>query len=165
MSVDQTRMHDPASGVAGNCAQAAVATLLGLPLFRVDDFTAGVVGEDRSFWKRFDAFFRERGLGLIRFDGDYRFDGLHLAGGKSTRGEHGHMVVRRGAEVVHDPHPSRAGLVEVTHTWVVVPLELWRWDVDDDECPECVADDRDYECRECPLCGRVLAPVEPGGEA
>lgn len=29
-----------------------------------------------------------------------------------------------------------------------------------DDCPECVADDRDYECRECPLCGRVLAPVE-----
>lgn len=33
-------------------------------------------------------------------------------------------------------------------------------DADDDECPECVAADRDYDVRECALCRRLLAPLE-----
>lgn len=30
----------------------------------------------------------------------------------------------------------------------------------DDDCPECVADDRDYDCPQCALCVRLLAPLE-----
>ena len=35
----------------------------------------------------------------------------------------------------------------------------------DDDCPECVADDRDYDCPQCALCGRLLAPLETDARA
>ena len=37
--------------------------------------------------------------------------------------------------------------------------------IDDDDCPECVADDRDYDCPQCALCGRLLAPLETDARA
>lgn len=34
-----------------------------------------------------------------------------------------HMVVYHDGKLAHDPHPSRAGILEVKRTWVLAPLD------------------------------------------
>lgn len=129
--VDQTRVHDPENGTVGNCAQAAVASVLGVPLEAVPDFTGGSLADDvqsdRDFWTRFDDYFAERGLVAHRLHGNVGLQALHLAAGPSERGV-SHMVVRRGFDVVHDPHPSRAGLVDIEHVYLIAPLDIASWE-------------------------------------
>jgi hypothetical protein len=128
--VDQTRMHDPERGLIGNCAQAAVATVLGLDLQDVPDFTAGGISgsvESASgFWRTFNDYLESRGLIAERINSNYGSEALHLASGLSPRGT-AHMVVRHGFKIVHDPHPSRDGLTDVSHVHLLVPIDIARW--------------------------------------
>ena len=131
--VDQTRMHDAEAGIAGNCAQAAVASLMGVKLEAVPDFTEGQIADTPDtpdtlarYWKRFESYFAEQGLVAVRLDGNYCFEGYHLASGPSPRGP-SHMIVRKSGTVVHDPHPSRDGLLEVQHVYIVASADPSRW--------------------------------------
>lgn len=47
---------------------------------------------------------------------------MYLASGISPRGVH-HMVVMKDGKLVHDPHPSKAGIGEVEHLWLIVPID------------------------------------------
>ena len=94
-----------AQGVYGNCLQAALASLLGMPLEAVPhlvtfaDWTAAF-----RLWLA--------GLGLtVRFE-DYIDEptGPCLIYGKSVRGV-GHIIARFSPDDEWDPHPSRDGLV------------------------------------------------------
>lgn len=116
--IDQTTFHDPADPGSGNCTEAAVASLLGLPLDAVPRFR-GAGPEAHDFWDAFKRFFAERGLEVVRFNGELIFDSLYLASGPSARGCD-HMVVMRDGNLAHDPHPSRAGLLEVKHVWALL---------------------------------------------
>ncbi len=122
--VDQTRLHDPARGVPGNCMQAALATLLDLQIDDVPDFAAGELADTgprlKAYWQRVDDFLAVRGLYRIGIP-EQGLPGLHLASGLSPRGA-GHVVVRSGWQTVHDPHPSRADLASVDRLWVLVPI-------------------------------------------
>jgi hypothetical protein len=120
--VDQTRMHDPAAGVPGNCMQAALASILELPLELVPDPTDGKLVDTperlNAYCGRVDDLLADHNL--------YRFGlpeqglpGLHLASGVSPRGV-GHVVVRDGWETVHDPHPSREGLARIDRVIVLI---------------------------------------------
>lgn len=117
--VDQTSFH--VEGVSnGNCTEAAVATLLGLRLDEVPEFPRE---NPAVHWDAIDAFFASRGLELVSMaPDDTLFGGLHLASGLSARGVH-HMVVMQNGAVVHDPHPSRAGLLDVRRVYIVVPRD------------------------------------------
>lgn len=108
-------------GIPGNCLQAVVATLLDLELDQVPHFAVYV-----DWFAAMRRWARER-------DGDFTYfefpvpeqyaagwesvrgwGGYVILGGSSPRGPFGHVVVGTvDREVVHDPHPSRAGLVEV----------------------------------------------------
>lgn len=120
--VDQTNFYDPEKGTRGNCQQAAVASLLGLPLEEVPNF----MEQPSGFWQSFWEFIASRGLEAIELSGLRHFDCYHLAYGQSSRGV-SHAVVYANGKLVHDPHPSREGIIEVETTVLVVPANISLW--------------------------------------
>lgn len=104
----------------GNCLQAAVASILEMPLEAVPHFAAseGDWGEEMVAWLRVQQY------GFINLtDPTKPWPGFHLMSGKSPRGDYLHTVVARGDEVAHDPHPSRAGVLDVQDRWLFVPFD------------------------------------------
>ena len=121
-----------AAGVPGNCLQAAVASLLDLELDQVPHFAVYV-----DWFAAMRRWARDR-------EGDFTYFPLPvpeqyvdawdrivewgrdhhayvLLSGPSPRGPFWHIVVGNvDLEVVHDPHPSRAGLVEVRDAIVYI---------------------------------------------
>lgn len=122
--ITQTNLHDPSNGVVGNCTQAAIASYLGLPLDQVPDFNDIHKDEPHAgqFWRHIDHFFAAHGYELMLKPKTFRPRGTFLASGPSERGFK-HMVVMRDDRLLHDPHPSRAGLASIDHIWVAVPLD------------------------------------------
>lgn len=117
---DQTSFYDPEDDSSGNCTQAAVASLLDLPLDSVPNFKEAdtVLG----FWDAFEDFLLEQGFWTLRKDSNYCPEGYYLAGGPAERGCD-HMVVMHSGKLVHDPHFSRAGLLKVEHVWLLIPVD------------------------------------------
>ena len=99
----------------GNCFAACVASILEIPITEVRHFTDG---ESLHWREEINEWLAERGLFFIdvSLNGDIRdelvrFWGYHLILGESPRrGDIRHAVVGYKGEIVHDPHPSRAGL-------------------------------------------------------
>lgn len=121
--VTQTRFYDPELGLRGNCMQAAVASLLGLTLFEVPNFIEETSDKGPgAFWRMIEEFFNEHGYTLLERAGSARPPVLYLASGPSPRGV-SHTVIMKAGELVHDPHPSRAGIYEVNYVHVPVPLD------------------------------------------
>lgn len=113
--VDQTTFGIP----HGNCFSACVATLLDLPLVEVPWF----MGDD---WPEgFQQWLAPLGLYSVCLrvhlpDGSEWYPpGLHILGGQSPRGPH--AVVALGRTIVHDPHPSRSGLLVREDCTMLVP--------------------------------------------
>lgn len=101
--VDQTTFGLP----GGNCFSACVATLLDLPIDAVPWFN----GAD-DWFGAFNVWLRQYGLYALTFRYKIpisRFPGYYILGGQSPRGSH--AVVAKGMDIVHDPNPTRAGLV------------------------------------------------------
>lgn len=123
--VTQTILHhDPAR--SGNCLAACVATFLGLSLKQVPHFIefgqAWGGKEDRAaWWAMLCGFMAGHGLWLTKLDSldDAEPGEVVFVAGKSPRGVM-HQVLYRDGVVWHDPHPSRAGLVDVQ------AIEAWR---------------------------------------
>lgn len=121
----QTILHDPEQpDVMGNCWQTCIASLLGLPLDQVPHF----VQEHESMTEVEDAtqaWLAGRGLAMVRVGImwlDQHPDQLSMLEGRSPR-DVAHVVIGRGIETLHDPHPSRAGLSTKTAGWVFVPVD------------------------------------------
>lgn len=108
----QTILFEEGSVVQGNCLQAAVATILDLPLEAVPHFA--------QFGRRwFDAlamYASSQGRQIVKHQ-SAPADQVVLAFGDSPRGVR-HAVVWQDAAMLHDPHPSHAGLVGA-------PDEFW----------------------------------------
>ncbi len=113
--VDQTVFGAP----NGDCLPACIASILELPLAEVPHFGA------EDWFAALTAWLAPRGLYPVcaGVAGDWRPAGLHILAGKSPRGAFLHAVVARGAEIVHDPHPSRAGLLSHADVTMLVPLD------------------------------------------
>ena len=113
----------------GNCLQAAIASLLELPLEEVPHAT---VRPDDVWWIELQEWSRRRfGMDLIAFvPGDtYKPSGYHLITGKSVRGVE-HATVGLNGAIVHDPHPTGASMAPNTSLamegrlfWVFVPMD------------------------------------------
>lgn len=107
--VTQTIFADT-PGRMGNCLQAAVATILGLPLNHVPHF----VELDESWSEALAAFANRHGYATVWTDGERKTPTTGLAFGPTTRNRD---IVHAVAVIdgqVWDPHPSRAGLTSVT---------------------------------------------------
>lgn len=116
--VTQTILYSPdaeARGVYGNCLQAAVASALGMELDAVPHLGAFTWWEPAArLW------LRGNGLDWRMVDGIPQ--GRSIVVGATRRGTGDHAVVGDGGRVAWDPHPSRAGLVDVKRSYV---LEEW----------------------------------------
>jgi hypothetical protein len=133
--VDQAIVDDD----KGDCLRACVCSLLDLNTEDVPNFA------EMDFFVGLDKWLTQRGMQFIRFSvaglAEFRHthlyfdndcDTLMLVWGKSPRlradGEHRqHIVIVRprvyGVELVHDPHSSRAGLLEYWGFGWIVPTE------------------------------------------
>ena len=115
----------------GNALQAAVASLLGLPLHSVPNFIAAPSYEDalRDFLTPKGLRFEKIPLGPDLEASRHLPDGAAkppgttcVLRGTSPRGPHGHVVVAvvgsdaRSLSIVHDPHPEASGL-SAEHPW------------------------------------------------
>lgn len=116
--VDQTTFGHP----GGNCFSACVASLLHLSIEDVPYF----MGADNWF-QAFAEWLRPRGFYPVCFKIDtakddlWRPAGFYILGGESVRGPH--AIVAREHFDVHDPHPSRAGLVSREDATLLVPFD------------------------------------------
>ena len=120
--VDQTVF-----GERGTCLQAAVASILELTLDDVPDFHIGAanpIQQDQNY-KKFML-----SLGFYVYERYFLTPGFeaaaipifHIAVGKSPRGM-SHAVVYFNGALVHDPHPSRAGILRVEEINLFVPVD------------------------------------------
>ena len=126
--VDQTRfgIELPLSEAPGNCWAACIASILELPLSEVPD--------EADFWKpgmnhrqscriyepAVMLWLRDKGYILVEvpmkgvfFRGEEWNPPCILSGPSPRNNEVNHAVVGVGNKIVHDPHPSRAGLAVV----------------------------------------------------
>lgn len=138
--VDQTTFAPRAGEGAGNCLAACVASLLELDLDAVPNFAAIPIarGSAKQHWfVEFETWLAARGLAIsiwyVTEKTDwYASPGTYLlANGKSPRGDFSHVVVCQvtegAAEIVHDPHPSRAGLDgRAQEMWLIHALDIGR---------------------------------------
>ncbi len=116
--VDQTRFYDAALPVheqRGNCLQAAIASLLDLPLGDVPHFVQDHVDSDgqRDWWDSLVAFVRSQGWNphAAMPITDYPDQHLFVSGPSPRGGGIWHVVIYRDGQLVHDPHPDRTGLL------------------------------------------------------
>ena len=122
--VDQTTFGFP----GGNCFSACVASLLGLDLAAVPYF----MDDEDKWWDFFSSWLRPHGMWAVCFElkrDGWVPEGLHILSGTSPRAEKPedkHSVVADGRRIVHDPHPSRAGLASRDDVILLIPLDPWK---------------------------------------
>jgi hypothetical protein len=90
-----------------DCLRACIASLLTVPYYDIPDFDI-LPGQ----WLRFDRFMERDSLRPVGIPPDkfcVPYNAYYLVQGKSPRGLD-HSVIGLNGEIVHDPHPSRAGL-------------------------------------------------------
>lgn len=121
--VDQTR-----DGETGNCYAAALASLLEVPLEVMPDIVAETMHGHN--WHGYINTYLSRHHQLMAISIDQRLVpcirpvGWHLISGVSPRNpDHAHAVVGCGGAILHDPHPSRAGVSKVYDYTFLVPVD------------------------------------------
>lgn len=124
--VDQSVLHDPENGQWGDCMRACIASLLCLSIAEVPHFFEGGCGSG-EFDRRVGDFLAQHGLIELTIPVEaarrlhYTRDVYHMMYGYTERGTF-HAVVALNGHVVHDPHPSKAGIIEderVQHAFLV----------------------------------------------
>lgn len=98
----------------GNCLQAALASVLELPLEEVPHFCFDATEDDADsrWFVTMNAWLRERfGLSVVylTIGNSWKPEGYHLMSGTSPRGSM-HETVGFKGEIVHDPHPAGGGV-------------------------------------------------------
>lgn len=101
---------------SNNCMQCCVAYMLGMPFSQVPHFAQS--NDPVACWDGFQSFIAKQGYTAVMLPGDQRPESHYLASGKSARGT-SHMVVMHDGKLLHDPHPTKAGLVDVQCIWLL----------------------------------------------
>lgn len=135
---DQDRFGaaENAPGERGNCLQACLASVLGLSLSAVPHFmdTDETADAQHAAMQRWLA---DQGWCALWLPWDWIHSGwvvwprnaLEIVSGKSPRGDFAHVVVGNitvdGWKLVHDPHPSKAGLEGTPYgVHLILPMPL-----------------------------------------
>ena len=117
---DQEMLHDPANGKHGDCVRAVVRTLLQKDLEDAPHPINLKTGDWNDEWLDYlDENNIEIRYHFLREDkDDSHIPEICMASGMTERGVN-HAVVydRINQKVIHDPHPSRAGLISVKWYW------------------------------------------------
>jgi hypothetical protein len=130
--VDQTEFSNEEGTEHGNCLSACLANLLGIDLAAIPNFAE----LERKWFPVFSSIIREHGY---EFQGSYYFDnpnresswedllsksngidGIFIAGGSSPRIKGiDHAVLYKDGEMLHDPHPSRDGILSLKYVFMI----------------------------------------------
>src|SRR5579863_3253137 len=102
------------------CVPACIASITGIPIGEIPDFMAP---RDGSGWSRVRAWLRTRGWAAVDLQAKSlgRGRGYVLLRGVSPRGSR-HCVVGLDGRIVHDPHPSKVGMVSIDTVTELVPI-------------------------------------------
>lgn len=125
--VDQDEFYDPNRSIGeqrGNCWSATLASMLELPLAEVPNFVQIDVDGGENWWMHTQHWLAERGYRLqMLWFGIEPVHMHYIACGRSPRAEGlYHSVVYLDGELAHDPHPSRAGILDITNLYRLEPL-------------------------------------------
>ena len=122
--VDQDTFGQP----EGNCWTACLCSILELELDDLKDVQNAHAEQARRYldgvewsWDPILEVLHPHGVTLVFFPDHLPPKGYSLASGPSPRGIQ-HSCVARDGVVVHDPHPSRAGLREIEGYTALVPI-------------------------------------------
>lgn len=110
--VDKLVVHDPENGKYGDCMRACIASLMHLDTIEVPHFYEN--GPDDYYFK-INTFLKNNNLKIIYTSHEgviFYNDIYHLIFGKNPDGIP-HACVAKNGKLVHDPNPSRAGLIDV----------------------------------------------------
>lgn len=124
---DMIELHDPANGQVGDCFRAVIATLVGVPAGEVPHFVklgdaeGDTDASGSRWWDLTLDWLYARHLWIENLPVDPVPQRPHLASGPGPRGLQ-HCVAVDTDGTVHDPHPSRAGLLSVNWRAVIVPF-------------------------------------------
>lgn len=118
--IKQTIFPDIEKGIYGNCAQAAVASLLHMSLDEVPHFSES--GDSVKENELLENFFADQGFNFISMFFNYIPEGLYLASGTTIRGTT-HMVVMRDGKLEFDPHPDNTGLERIIGVYILTPKD------------------------------------------
>jgi len=111
-------------GEMGDCFTCCLASLFELSYEEVPYF----IGMGNHWHGEFFKFIFEHGYEYKGLATSERIasgisvgvDGYFLVSGESPRGfSTGHAVVYKGTELVHDPHPSKAGILGEPEFWMI----------------------------------------------
>lgn len=117
---DQEYLSDPDAGIVGDCWRACIANLVGRPRANVPHFVERFddwLGETKTW------LMREYGEELHWWPPTFPFDeasrpNVILMGPSPRTGVHAVLADAHTGEIVHDPHPSRGGLLSVSGAFV-----------------------------------------------
>jgi hypothetical protein len=124
IKIDQTILHNDEDDDApsGNCLQACIASILEMDIDEVPHF---VERKSADWFDVMNQWLIDNAecylLPLNQWMRDFTPHGYALASGDSPRGIPHSVVVCDGV-VVHDPHPSKGGILKVREYWLFVSL-------------------------------------------
>lgn len=133
--VDQSILYHEGSKIRGDCYRACIASILELPLEEVPHFMQIDVDTKEYYLGHVQNWLLEKGMFMMSLPEeineyykwiiDEKYPGYVIASGVSPRQPEGktlhHAVVMKSGKIVHDPHPSREGLVgEPLHYEIIV---------------------------------------------
>jgi hypothetical protein len=140
--VEQRKPHDPGNGVTGDCYRACVASMLRFPYEAVPAF------EDTPSSIHFRLMV-DNYLAMFDLYSHRELeapDGYSIAVGPSPRFPGmAHCCIALDGEIIHDPHPRKAGL-ETTHCFETFRKLSERRAFDDFTVQEAEREARDYDC-------------------
>jgi hypothetical protein len=116
--VTQTIFHNDLEGRVGNCLQAVIASVTEKSLEEVPHFAAMA---DDVWFDNTCNFLNEHGFNIYDCEIEevpHVKENYVLVVGKSPRGV-SHVVIYQNGQLVHDPHPSRAGILDITWSAVL----------------------------------------------
>lgn len=108
----------------GNCLAACLAALFDVSIDNIPDFDSESKKSKKrggvSWWELFEVWCHERGYHPVILPPSSKPAGWSIISGKSPRGLE-HACIAHHGELLHDPHPSRAGLLNITDYITFVP--------------------------------------------
>ena len=128
--VDQSKLSTDENPHAGDCFGACVCSILETDLAAFPDLSAYFEPDQWNEWQRqIDVYLMQHGY--VHVDVEFRKDlrdvvvprGWSIPYGPTVRSaDRLHAVVAYDGRVIHDPHPSRAGLTSIQGWTLLVPI-------------------------------------------
>jgi hypothetical protein len=122
--VKQSKLWAPDGIHNGNCFAACLASILDIPLWMVPPFE-DMFGRSGEWRGRVDDWLAQfYNMEMVRAEGHptAELPAFYLANGPSPRGV-AHSTIYSDGAMVHDPHPSSAGITAVEYCYYLRALE------------------------------------------